>query len=53
LRLTLGRWTTDEEIDYVLETVPEVVKGLREMSAFRKDTEEFVMALKDEGHDDH
>ena len=53
LRLTLGRWTTDEEIDYVLKTVPEVVKGLREMSAFRKDTEEFVMALKDEGHDDH
>ena len=52
LRLTLGRWTTDEDIDYVLKVVPDVVKGLREMSAFRKETEEFVMSLKDEGHDD-
>ncbi len=51
LRLTLGRWTTNEDIDYVLKIVPEVVKGLREMSAFRKDTEEFVMSLTDEGHD--
>ncbi len=53
LRLTLGRWTTDDDIDYTLKVVPEVVKDLREMSAYRKDTEEFVMSLKDEGHDDH
>ena len=32
LRLSLGRDTTDEEIDYVLETLPEVVRKLRMMS---------------------
>ncbi|HUU78304.1 MAG TPA: cysteine desulfurase NifS [candidate division Zixibacteria bacterium] len=52
LRLTLGRWTSQEDIDYTLKVVPEVVKELREMSAFRKETEEYVMSLKDE-HDDH
>ena len=53
LRLTLGRWTTDKEIDYVLEEVPKVIHELREMSAFRRETEEFVMGLKDEHDDDH
>lgn len=48
LRLTLGRWNTNEDIDYVIEIIPEVVNELREMSAFRKETEEFVMNLKDE-----
>jgi cysteine desulfurase len=52
LRLTLGRWNTDKEIDYVLKVVPQVVSELREMSAFRRETEEFVMSLKDD-HDDH
>lgn len=32
LRLTLGEDTTEEEIDYVLETVPKVVQRLRDMS---------------------
>jgi len=32
LRLTMGRWTKNEDIDYVLEKVPEVVKKLRAMS---------------------
>jgi len=53
LRLTLGRWTTDKEVDYVIKEVPLVIKELREMSAFRKETEEFVMSLKDEHDDDH
>ncbi len=53
LRLTLGRWTTDKEVDYVIKEVPQVIKELREMSAFRKETEEFVMSLKDEHDDDH
>ena len=48
LRLTIGRWTTQKEIDYALKVVPEIVNELREMSAFRKETEEFVMSLKDE-----
>lgn len=33
LRLTLGRETTAKDVDYVLKTVPEIVKHLREMSA--------------------
>ncbi|HUT82396.1 MAG TPA: cysteine desulfurase NifS [Candidatus Bathyarchaeia archaeon] len=53
LRLTLGRWTTDKEIDYVSKVVPEVVEQLRAMSAFTKETEGFVMSLKDDHDDDH
>ena len=53
LRLTLGRWNTDKEVDYVLKQVPDVVQNLRQMSAFTEETEEFVMSLKDEDHDDH
>ncbi|NHJ32988.1 MAG: cysteine desulfurase NifS [Asgard group archaeon] len=53
LRLTLGRWNTDKEVDYVIKNVPQVIKELREMSAFRKETEEYVMSLKDEHDDDH
>lgn len=52
LRLTLGRWNTDKEIDYVSKVVPEVVEQLRAMSAFTKETEGFIMNLKDD-HDDH
>jgi len=36
LRLSLGRWTTEKEIDYVLEVLPEVVKKLRKISPFKK-----------------
>lgn len=32
LRLTLGRWTKEEEIDYFLEHLPKVVEKLRAMS---------------------
>ncbi len=32
LRLTLGRWTTEEEINYLLEHLPKIVKKLRAMS---------------------
>jgi len=53
LRLTLGRWNTDKEVDYVIKEVPQVIKELREMSAFRKETEEFVMGLKDDHDDDY
>lgn len=34
LRVTLGRETTDEDIDYFLETLPTVVKRLRELPSF-------------------
>jgi len=36
LRLSLGRWTRESEIDYVLEVLPEVVKKLRKISPFKK-----------------
>ncbi|MDD4980175.1 MAG: cysteine desulfurase NifS [Candidatus Omnitrophica bacterium] len=32
LRLTLGRWTKEEDIDYLLECLPQVVEKLRKMS---------------------
>ncbi len=32
LRLTLGRWTSDEEVDYVLEVLPGIVEELRLLS---------------------
>ncbi len=32
LRLSLGKYNTEEEVDYVLKTVPEVVERLRAMS---------------------
>ena len=36
LRLSLGRWTKEKDIDYVLEVLPKVVKRLREISPFKK-----------------
>ena len=36
LRLSLGKYTTEEDIDYVLEVVPKSVKRLRQISPFRK-----------------
>ncbi|MBU3184457.1 cysteine desulfurase NifS [Clostridium estertheticum] len=37
LRLTIGDATTEEEVDYVLETVPKVIKRLRDMSPLYDD----------------
>tara|TARA_Y100000310_G_scaffold204114_1_gene204399 strand:- start:167 stop:1318 length:1152 start_codon:yes stop_codon:yes gene_type:complete len=34
IRLTLSRFSTEEEIDYVLKVLPEVVKTLRKISPF-------------------
>ncbi len=35
LRLTLGRKTTEEDLDYVLKILPKIVEELRKMSAIR------------------
>jgi len=35
LRLSLGRWTTEEEIDYTLKVLPKVIKDLRKVSPFK------------------
>ena len=32
LRITMGRWTKEEEINYLLDTLPKVVEKLRAMS---------------------
>lgn len=39
LRLTLGRQTTDEDVDYVLEHLPGIVQKLRAMSPFGAEAE--------------
>lgn len=36
LRLSLGRWTKENDIDYLLKVLPEVIKKLREISPFRR-----------------
>lgn len=35
LRISLGRWTTQKDIDYLLKTVPEVVGKFRKISPFK------------------
>jgi cysteine desulfurase len=40
LELTLGRWTTDEDVDAALEAIPKVVKRLRAMSPLYKEDDE-------------
>ena len=36
LRLTLGKWTKESDIDYILEVLPKVVEKLRKISPFKK-----------------
>lgn len=36
LRLSLGRWTTEKDIDYVLKVLPGIIKKLREISPFKR-----------------
>ncbi len=35
LRLTLGRWTTEKEINYVLKVLPQIIKKLRRISPLK------------------
>src|SRR3989344_3761722 len=41
LRMTLSRFTTEEEIDYVLEVLPLVIRRLREISPFKEEQHVF------------
>ncbi len=41
LRMTLSRFTTEEEIDYVLEVLPIVIRRLREISPFKEEQNVF------------
>jgi cysteine desulfurase len=36
LRLSLGRWTKEKDINYVLKVLPEIIKKLRKISPFKK-----------------
>lgn len=35
LRVSLGRWTKEEDINYILKVLPEVIKNLRKISPFK------------------
>src|SRR3990167_6803634 len=35
LRITLGRWTTEKDINYLLNVLPKVVGKIREISPFK------------------
>ena len=35
LRVSLGRWTTEKEIDYLSKVLPKIIKQLREISPFK------------------
>jgi len=35
LRVTLGRWTTEKDVDYLLKVLPETIKRLRKISPFK------------------
>ena len=36
LRVSLGRWTTEKEINYLIRVLPEIIKQLREISPYGK-----------------
>ncbi len=36
LRITLGRWTKEKDIDYLVKVLPGIVRKLREISPFKK-----------------
>ncbi len=35
LRISLGRWTTKKEIDYLFDVLPAIVENLRKISPFK------------------
>ena len=39
IRFSLGRWTSQEDIDYVLEVLPGIIKNLRKISPLRRNLE--------------
>lgn len=46
LRMTLGKYTTEEDVDYVLKVLPEVIAKLRKISPFKKDYGEYEKSMK-------
>lgn len=52
LQFTFGRWSTDEDVDMVLEVLPGIVERLRKMSAFKPGMEYDKEEFGHHGHDD-
>jgi cysteine desulfurase len=50
LRLTLGRGTTEGDIDAVIENLPGIVKRLRDISPFKKDFRDYETDTEWKGH---
>jgi len=50
LRVSLGRFTTEEDVDYFLEKLPGVIERLRKMSPLKKGVK---YMFDDSTHDDH
>jgi cysteine desulfurase len=50
LRLTLGRGTTKEDVDAVLENLPGIIKRLRDISPFKKDFRDYEKETQWKGH---
>ncbi len=50
LEFSLGRWTTDEDIDMVLVALPPIVERLRKMSAFKPGMEYDKDEFRKHGH---
>jgi cysteine desulfurase len=54
LLLTLGRENTEEEVDYVLDVIPDVVARLRSFSPLwgrKLDLEKWKTEMKERGHE--
>ena len=37
LRISMGRWTKEKEIDYLLKILPKIIKRIREISPFKEE----------------
>ncbi|MFH1240612.1 MAG: cysteine desulfurase NifS [Candidatus Diapherotrites archaeon] len=53
LRLTLGRFNSEKEVDYVLNVLPKIVQELRDMSPLREDMDlsAYEKEFKKHGHE--
>ncbi|MFW9878035.1 MAG: cysteine desulfurase family protein [Candidatus Thorarchaeota archaeon] len=50
LRISLGRFTTEEDVDYFLEKLPDVIERLRKMSPLKKGVQ---YMFSDSSHENH
>lgn len=50
LRISFGRFTTEEEIDYFLEKLPPIIEHLRKMSPLKKGVKYMFNETSESGH---